>query len=46
MGDSPELPLDKLRLYMNVARKEGAAISKREATKRQQLATREVFPNM
>ena len=33
-----QLPSDKLRLYMDVARKEGAAMAKREGTKRQQLA--------
>ena len=28
-----QLPSDKLRLYMDVARKEGAAMAKREGTK-------------
>ena len=33
-----QLTSDKLRLYMRVARKEGAAMAKREGNKRQQLA--------
>ena len=33
-----QLPSDKLKLYVDVARKEGAAMTKREGTKRQQLA--------
>ena len=33
-----QLPSDKLRLYMDVTREEGAAMAKREGTKRQQLA--------